>query len=406
MSDLDLDIEHYSIHDLETFFRLSQENKYSISDIELREYEIREQLLSSGHIDKRLKRDLIAFLSQVKNRIIEEKCQKPNFPIYDMRLDKSNYPNIPYPSSNVRELDIVEKIPKSFIYTQNSEYLPGVLNPIQKRTLTRCISIDTRFRDSPYTNSSSDFAINLPNKIHKALSVELASFELSLSSIYNISKNLKNNYLCISVSSHEITNNHVFFLQDGFYNAETLIETLNILFQEKTGTLFASLFWKLNTSQKVILESMDNLIYSISLDFTLDEYGNSDRNTTDYFCKLGRVLGFSKRKYSGEHEYISETAIDVHYAFSYFFLELDDFQNNYAPSFISVFPKITMPNSVLARINIQENKLSFVSKPRTYFGPMDITRLQIRLLDAYGRILDINGADYSFCLLFNVVYDF
>jgi hypothetical protein len=65
-----------------------------------------------------------------------------------------------------------------------------------------------------------------------------------------------------------------------------------------------------------------------------------------------------------------------------------------------------MPNSVLARINIQENKLCFISEPRTYFGPMDITRLHIRLLDAYGRILDMNGADYSFCLLFNVVYDF
>jgi hypothetical protein len=406
MADLDLDIEHYSIHDLQSFFRLSPEKKYTIADIELREYEIREQLLSSGHINKKLKRDLIDFLVNVKNRIIEEKCTKPSFPVYDMRLDKSHHPNVPYPPSNVREQDVIVNIPKPFVYTQNSEFLPGVLNPIQKRTLTRCVSIDTRFRDSPYSTTSSDFALNLPNRIPKVLSIQLNSIELSLDSLYNISKNLKNNYLYISISTLHQVYTHIFFIPDGIYTADSLLEKLNILFLDKVDTPFGSLLWKLDSSSKVILESTDDIIYSISLDFTLDENGNSDKNTTDYFCKLGRVLGFTRRKYSGESEYLSETAINMYNSFSYFFLEIDDFQNNYSPSFVSVFEKISIPNSVLARINIQENKLHFISESRTYFGPIDITRLQIRLLDSYGRVLHMNGADYSFCLLLNVVYDF
>jgi len=47
---MDLDINNYSIRDLETFFRL-EPDVYTPSDVELKEYEIRETLLSSGHVD-------------------------------------------------------------------------------------------------------------------------------------------------------------------------------------------------------------------------------------------------------------------------------------------------------------------------------------------------------------------
>jgi hypothetical protein len=57
----------------------------------------------------------------------------------------------------------------------------------------------------------------------------------------------------------------------------------------------------------------------------------------------------------------------------------------------------------LARITLP--KIEFVSESRQYFGPIDIARLQIRLLDVYGRVLDLNGADYSFCISLNVIYD-
>ena len=79
MSDLDLDIQHYSISDMERIFRLNPKKKYEAADIELREYEIREQLLSSGHIHKGLKRDLIAFLTEVKKYIINHTFPKKEY---------------------------------------------------------------------------------------------------------------------------------------------------------------------------------------------------------------------------------------------------------------------------------------------------------------------------------------
>jgi hypothetical protein len=75
---------------------------------------------------------------------------------------------------------------------------------------------------------------------------------------------------------------------------------------------------------------------------------------------------------------------------------------------------MTMPPSIIARMSLLKQSsndhhilqpIQMVSEPRRYFGPIDIQRFHIRLLDTYGRVLDMNGADYSFCLLLHVVYD-
>ena len=418
MSDLDLNIENYSVYDMETFFRLNSTTKYSASDIELREYKIREQLLNSGHIDKRLKRDLIEFLNKVKFELIKVKCPSPalsSFPQPKKSLDPiPNYPaNIQYPSSNTRENEIQQRNNVPFVYTQNSDYLPGILNPIQTRTITRCISIDTRFRELLYTTQSSDFGINIPNKIQKIVSIQLNTIEFSPDALYNISEFLNNNYFNIFIhTTDNETYNHCFIIPDGKYTNEKLIFILNQLSLEKTNTPLIYLKWKIDPydSNKTILSTTDTSInkkiQSISFDFTLNKDNLSDKNTTDYFCKLGRILGFTKRKYSGNTTYISETAINTNIAFTYFFLAIDDFQNNYPPCFISIFQKIAMPTSILARIQLKDNKISFISEPRKYFGPVDITKLQIKLLDAYGRVLYMNDSDYSFCLLLHLIYDF
>ena len=416
MSDLDLDIQNYSILDMETFFRLNSTTKYSASDIEQCEYKIREQLLSSGHINKQVKRDLIEFLNKVKNTLIQYKCSTSTPTPY--KKEQKSYPsNIQYPPSNVRENEIQHRSSIPFVYTQNSDYLPGILNPIQTRTLTRCISIDTRFRDFLYSTQSSDFALNLPNKIQKVVSIQLNAIEFSPNALYNISESLQNNYLNITIHTFDLQEyTHCFIIPDGKYSSNELIFLLNQLFLEKLNTPFTFLFWKIDpySSSKTILSTTtNNTILSITFDFTLNKQGLSDTNTTDYFCKLGRVLGFTKRKYSGKNTYISETAINTNIAFTYLFLVIDDFQNNSPPSFISVFQKTNMSNSILARIQIHDNnytssssEIKFISEPRKYFGPIDITKLQIKLLDTYGRVLDMNGSDYSFCLLLHLVYDF
>lgn len=451
MSSLDLDIHQYSISDMEQLFKLKPNKKYTSSDIELRETELRTQLLSSGHIDKRLKRDLILFLTNVKQNLIttyglHNKNPAPttlNIPPLD---ESPNYPSshnnlvsapVYYPSINTKQNETetpisiqnsrINEIRSSsntpFSYTQNSDFLPGTLNPLTTRILSRFISVDTRFRDSPYTTLSSDFSVHLPNRIQKVVSLELSSIEISPFSIQNISESLGNHYihisvfydntqflgdLCSGITPPSMTN-YKFVLPDGQYTPTKLIDLLNLSFQEQNSTLSIHID---SYSGNTIIGSTNPNIVSISFDFSTDINGDTDKQ--DYFSKLGRLLGFNKRKYSGKISYMSETIINPYIALSYFFLSVDDFQNNSPPLFIPAFSRMTMSPSIIARMSLLKQSsndhhilqpVQMVSEPRRYFGPIDIQRFHIRLLDAYGRILDMNGADYSFCLLLHVVYD-
>jgi hypothetical protein len=344
-------------------------------------------------------------------------------PVYYPSINtKQNETDTPISIQNSRINEIRSSSTTPFSYTQNSDFLPGTLNPLTTRILSRLISVDTRFRDSPYTTLSSYFSIHLPNRIQKVVSLELSSIEISPFSIQNISESLGNNYIHISVFNNENCSDdlsdvsslppptmYMFILPDGQYTSTKLIDMLNFLFQEQNSTL--SIYID-SHSGNTILESTNPNTISISFDFSTDMNGEKDKQ--DYFSKLGRLLGFNKRKYSGKISYMSETIINPYIALSYFFLSIDDFQNNSPPLFIPAFSRMTIPPSIIARISLLKQSsnnhhvlqpVQMVSEPRRYFGPIDIQRFHIRLLDAYGRVLDMNGADYSFCLLLHVVYD-
>jgi len=80
---------------------------------------------------------------------------------------------------------------------------------------------------------------------------------------------------------------------------------------------------------------------------------------------------------------------------------------------MSVFADSLLSPNILARISIKgsyfsllmENDFNIVSEPRRYFGPVDLQRLHIRLLDEHGRVLQMNNANFSFCINLKTIYD-
>ena len=96
------------------------------------------------------------------------------------------------------------------------------------------------------------------------------------------------------------------------------------------------------------------------------------------------------------------------------YLGIEDF-NNSSNYFISVFQKSIMSQDILARISTQTSILdrsqlqnsdwTITTEPRKYFGPVDIQRMRIRLYDEFGRVVQMNNTNYSFCLTIKQVYD-
>jgi hypothetical protein len=153
--------------------------------------------------------------------------------------------------------------------------------------------------------------------------------------------------------------------------------------------------------------------FNFSLKFNVDINGEEDR-ITPLPLKFGWLIGFRESYYNNNVDYISEGIVDL-VGPRYLYLVVDDFNNNVNDGFIAAFNSSILNKNILARISLQgginifsyssQNNLSLITYARQYFGPVDILKLQIQLLDEYGRVIDLNNMDYSFCLTFQTVYD-
>jgi hypothetical protein len=159
------------------------------------------------------------------------------------------------------------------------------------------------------------------------------------------------------------------------------------------------------------LDPVNNLqVLSFNMDFSVDANGTPDG--IDITKKIGYLLGFKKARYAGIN-YFSDSLCQT-YLTNYVYLCIDDFTNNSNQMFISTQAKAAIDKNTLARISfrgqsyytlVAQDDYSIITEPRKYFGPVDIQTLQVRLLDEFGRVVDMQNVDFSFCLTFKLVYD-
>ena len=435
MDQLDLDINNYTIGDIEKFFQFKPKSKYTASDVELRETEIREKLFKSGHISPKMKKDLIDFLTEAKQWLMEVKCP-PKEPVFS--TIPKNYPldNTEYNTTKVkteREHDLVKRPETKYIITQESEFVPGELNPLKTRVISKCLTIDTRFRDNYYSTTCSDFTFQMPVKLQKVVSMQMSALEIPVA-FYGISSSYGNNFMWITITypnpgydDEPITEEKLVIIPDGNYNAPDFVAKINQILSPKNeeGTLiypenrFSYVQFRLDITEtgsgtgKVILETVSSACYpitEISLDFTRGFNGIPDN--VEISTRIGWNLGFNKKKYSGASYYVSDTIVDPA-SIRYIYLAIDDFNNSVNNHFITAFNQSVLNPNIIARISIKgtyfsllmENDLNIITEPRKYFGPVDIQKIRVRLYDDHGRILEMNNANFSFCLIFKILYD-
>ena len=119
--------------------------------------------------------------------------------------------------------------------------------------------------------------------------------------------------------------------------------------------------------------------------------------------------------YQGKNSYTSEGIYDPYFN-RYFLLSINDYMNNHNEIFVSPFKNTNLGNSnIIARVSSiigtttnsvdQDNNDSNIFPKRVYFGPTEINKIEVRLFDEYGKLVDINNADYSFILKFDLLYE-
>jgi hypothetical protein len=407
----DLNIENYTRGELIEMFELPSNFERNI--VEIKEAKLIDKIVNNSQINKDTKIQTINFLTKAKNIILSEEKQE-NKPLQQKIEDfyNSSYELKSSKLEDPSEHMIQVRPDKPYLTSYPSEFFPGIINPIKKRTIRKNLNIDTRFRDNYYSTAASNFNIQLPLNIDNVLQMQLASIELP-TSYYVVSKQYNNNYFNIVVNGE----NAIITIPDGNYTQTAIMDIINTQL-ELSGPPFSYISFIVNltnttngSAETMVGPNGTGVVTQLELNFQYDRNGIEDRGTP-LPLKFGWNLGFRNGIYSGITNYVSEGIIDLSGP-RYVYLVVDDYNNNVNNNFYSAFNNSVLNKNILARISVQannfnileQNNLNIVTTPREYFGPINLYAMNIQLLDEYGRIVDLNNMDFSFCLTLINVYD-
>ena len=357
---------------------------------------------------------------------------------------------------------------------------PGVINPLQYRTIKRAVNIDSRFRPNYFASKASDMQLTLPTRLEKVISMRLGALELP-NSFYAISEELGNN--CFKINLITI------IIPDGNYassSADTqypyIADAITTAMANASTPITDLVFSVHQASGKSVFSKTSTNSTTYTITFGVNKDGTNSSEKLPYF--LGWQLGYRANQYildpiggdggdggdgvepivvpddpdgGGELEpIVSADPIQGDIALSlsltpadtvdpvdtvdsvdangggtvvvdtvsiinatsegqcqisgprYLYLALDDYNNNVNNYFVSAFSDSINSRNILSRIDLphanEDGYGSQINRTRNYFGPVNIEKMQIRLLDEYGRVINMNNMDWSFTLMFECMY--
>jgi len=330
----------------------------------------------------------------------------------------------------------------------------GILNPLNVRTITNTINLDTRFRNNYETTSSSNLTINLENIQKRVVALKVTDVELPLT-FYTNSKSRNNTTFFIrKINNLDSKGNKqawLVTLPDGNYEldwlsenkGENLIDSINkALNNAKSGYLTKDDIFieyskesQISLSNSIIFDidrasgksnfkggiNLINGLNTIDIIFNVDNKIVKNPSIIEKQQFLGWDLGFRNTIYrlnltSGA---IISEGICMTSGPRYGFISLNDKQTKTTSNFVSAYNSSLLDKHIISKISLSaamddvccfksSSKLNCYepfNQIREYFGPVDIKNLEIKLLDEYGRIIDLNNMDWSITLVFETLYD-
>jgi hypothetical protein len=457
MESFNLNSDSYTEIEIEELFNLK--NVYNLKDITNAKAILIQQLIRTKDLGVEKQREIMFFIDTIANRILNKinTQEKFNLPQENKIITQGTNFIIENPDRIAgKHTDFTN----GRITVDSNPAPPGYMNPINVRTITQAISIDSRFRPNYYTTKSTNFSMILPAIQKNVITMRVTAIELPLT-YYAISKG-QGNTTCLIINLNPlltITEGWVLILPDGNYEqswadlskAEAIeiamnsaIQTAQPVYIDSNGgvsprigpLLLATEFtYSLDhISGRSIFSTPANantdnaLPMGFTIRFNVDNTGSLNMDTSIQL-RLGWQLGFRSAEYvcqvqstpsepSSGSLCISE-GICLVSGPRYCFISIDDHQKNTGPAYMVAYGSSILQNNIITRINLAalQNDIGIyqsssdpglsteTNRTREYFGPVDIQRLHISLYDEYGRIIDLNNMDWSFSLAFQILYN-
>ena len=453
MESINLNSESYSDSEIEKLLHLSQ--PYTHDDIQKAKQQLIKQLANgngnhsngagTGNLGVEKQREFAFFIDTIAARIknANQNQSIKNTVYSDMHRVIQHGSNfiIENPDTIIGKS---AKIEHGRIGLETKSVPPGYMNPINVRTITQAISIDSRFRPNYYASKSTNFDVILPSIQKNVISMRVTSIELP-TTYYAVSR-VAGNSACLIVDLSNNGRGWIVTLPDGNYeqswaknsNAADIVTSMNnAILNAVPVTLNPNGSTTPNPSGTPL--SNNDLTFQVDhisgkcffiavaggilvtkgfiLRFNVDSDGNLNLDA-NIQMRLGWQLGFRAAEYTATPKCVSE-GICLVVGPRYGFISIDDYQKNAGPSHIITYANSILQDNIITRLNLAELQADFgvyqsssdpglstqLNRTREYFGPVDLQRLHIALYDEFGRVIDLNNMDWSLSLAFEMLYN-
>lgn len=382
---IDFNIENYNLEELQQFFKLNNIHNYGIEEIEERF-----NFLNSNTPSE----EFTLFILKAKEILIKD--------FYERKID-----------DHIKEQETLDIEIQKYKTQQSSILVPNIkteINGADYNYICKKLVINSKFRKDFLNTYSNNFTIQLPYIFRNVVSIEFKTMD-HINSIYSITSKLGNNNFNIDGTDY--------IIPDGNYTNEELIDYINSILP-----VSIDLSYNINTGKSTFISNTStnfDLSFGISSLYQPIDCSSNEKihprlcpptekliKSYNMYETLGYILGFRKFEYTGSDSYTSESILVIN-TYRHIYLYLDDYINS------SSYDTLITINSnegdyfsskILARIPNDENSFTIkyqdssdtIDRKRFYYGPVNLQRLHIQLLDDNGNLIDNNNTDFSIML--------
>jgi hypothetical protein len=460
-TDIDLKIDNYDINDLIAFLNLKK--NYSSSDLDDKEKEYIYNVVSNdtGTLDSKKKYDLIMFIKNAKNKLSDNisrtykskstqdsNYNKPDLNNYDMDKPGMN-PNVeslngPPATGNPAQVASGKdsKIQLGQIINPFSN-LPAMqfsknaiqINGYNPQRIIRNYIFNTKFRDSFADSYSTNSTYTLPQKMLNVISIDLSGLQFpNFMFSFSTAKNTNSIFIHEDVTDNEA----MVTIPSGNYNQQNFPAVLEQAINEQVvGSYNPSgpNRFTVSISPYTFFTTISNSTYTFTMITNFTLYNDDPNNFTcpniyssryfksqpdvkdgirpeQYFNSMGWLIGYRLTVYEGLQSYTSEGHFDNKFA-DYVYFTLNDFVNNQTSNTYGVLGGSILDSNILAVIPITtpyftstfDNNANFIYKSRKYTGPVNISKINIQLINEFGEQVNLHNSDFVFCLQVTSIMD-
>jgi hypothetical protein len=326
------------------------------------------------------------------------------------------------------------------------------INPQSTNTMTKMIVINSKFIES---SNNSDFTFTLSEPLIDVLSISLYSFFIPFT-WYNINEENGTNLFYMNINGEE----KMLSIESGNYQTNpVLVDAINTILSEYNSTCQLNainglvtinlsadineiLFYKEGSSSSKINNNLGYILGFRNVSYVKNNNETTWSIKSESVCNINgtnymqlMLDDFNKNRYNSNIINISDSNDD-----NYNYSTTNPIPRNSNNEVVETVPR-TMTQSKIYAINESDSNRSqtnlksynsFMSdmfaiipskhhsmnigdmcvefggsmqnNKRTYFGPVNVSKMHVKLLDDKGDTINLNGNDWSFTLICEVLY--